>query len=153
MLVCVMGFQGTDSRLLWHHPTHIHLFVLGTPYPVHFLDFYIALLLLFQSPASPFPLVQARYRSTSCGYSHIVKEVWLARDWSAFPWSPITTGKLQTQLVPSVLGCLPTVCPCDGATGLGPHLPAGLISSVALNPIFYLPGFLLIPACRCLGFW
>lgn len=133
------GLQGTESRLLcqlWDHPTHTHLLVLGTPYPGHFLDFYIALLLHFQSPASPFsPLVQARYRSTACGYSHIVKEMWLVRDW--FPLeSHYCWQATDSEIVPSVLGCLPTVCPCDGATGLGPHLPAGLISSVALNPIF-----------------
>lgn len=61
--------------------------------------------------------------------------MWLARDWSGLPWSPITAGKLQIQLVPSVLGCLLSVHVMV-PLGLVPHLPAGLISSVALIPIF-----------------
>lgn len=93
----------------------------------------------------------------SCGCSHTEKEMWLAREKSGFPWSPIIAVNLQAQLLLLCLAilCRPALLSVHVMVPLGLVHPSGCWSGFlcGFNPRFYLPSCILVPACRCLGLW
>lgn len=82
--------------------------------------------------------------------------MWLARDRSGFPWSPVTAVNLQLSPFCALLSCPDLLYPLSVCVMVPPGLvhPSGCWSDFlcGFNPYFYLL-VLLIPACRCLGLW